>query len=401
MSLDPTKTMAEHDQLIKKLIETKSLSGQEDQIRGVIESWFRERGIETIKQDRNLLVHIQGEDSSKAFIINSHMDTVGPGEDYDKNWKNDPWTPTQEGDRLYGLGASDMKSGLAASMMLASEYTEEIPPVDMWFTYVVMEEVDGSGSAPFAEWFEKEGYTRQYQDMAGIFTEPTGLSEVEHGHRGNLFLKVTSNGDSGHASRPEELGVHSVRKMIEFADSLNKAVEKWKEEFPSEFFNPTITLGEFTSINAGNLAKPEIDGEGKIIAKIQTDSPNKFPQVCTATFDLRTIASFHPQALERIQTLGEEYDVSVSLLYPDAPAGFTDPSEKIVKTAQAVLGPETKLTTSQGSADLGFLTTKGVEAIILGPGDKHIVHKANEYCLPDQIPQAVDIYKAIVEGWAQ
>src|SRR3990167_7352058 len=116
------------------------------------------------------------------------MDTVYSGS---LPWRYGPWTAHKDGDKMIGLGASDMKGGLAASMLLAEAMAANgKPPVDMWFTYVVKEEVDGSGTESFADWFKKKGYVGRYRDMAAIFTEPTGLVEIEHGHRGNMFIRA-------------------------------------------------------------------------------------------------------------------------------------------------------------------------------------------------------------------
>lgn len=379
-----------HEQLLKNLVEIKSFSGEEAQIRNFIQDWFKERGIDAFLQDENLTVHFEGKDRTRAFIFNSHMDTVGSG---DIPWKSDPWKPTTEGDRLIGLGASDMKSGMAASMLLAEQVSKTgKPPVDIWFSYVVKEEIDGSGSENFIKWFANERYTRKYKDMAAIFTEPTNLKLIEHGHRGNYFLEVTAKGDSVHASRPDLLkGPSAVRKIVRFSDVFQKEVEKWRKEFADKYFKPSITVGEMTSIRA-NLKV----ADGKIV----TDSANKFADRCVATFDLRTTPKAHEVIFPRVKNLGRKFGVTVRNLYPPAPAGFTKPTERIVKVANSVV-KNSKVVVTLGSADLGFLAAKGIKGIIFGPGVKHQEHKTNEYALPAQIPQAVEIYKQIVEAWAK
>jgi acetylornithine deacetylase len=389
----------EHEQLLKNLVEIKSYSGEEANIRHYIQAWFKERKIESSIQDGNLIVHFEGKDRTKAFIFNSHMDTVSKGE---KPWKNDPWTPLKAGSKLFGLGTSDMKAGLTASMLLAEQIDKlGKPPVDIWFTYVTNEEVDGSGTMEFANWFNKSGYTKKYREVAGIFTEPTSLTEVEYGHRGNYFLEVKTTGPSGHASRPWELeGTTAVRKMIKFADAFQDEVHQWNQEFPSEHFTKTITLGEMTSIRANVVTIKKQDETGKELLEVQAGSPNKFADTCIATFDLRTTPDGHDIVYERVKKLGQKLGVEVGLLYPAAPAGFTDPSEKIVQISKSMLG-ERKVVISLASADLGFLSLQGIKAVILGPGERNQCHMTNEYCYPEQIPQAVEIYKAIIEAWAK
>lgn len=381
-----------HEKLLNNLIEIKSYSGEEEKIRNFISDWFKERDIESFIQDENLVVHFEGVDRTKAFIFNSHMDTVSKG---DTDWKYGPWTPTMEGNRLIGLGASDMKGGVTASMLLADQIAKKgKPTTDMWFTYVVREELDGSGTEKFARWFSDNGYPKKYSDMAGIFTEPSNLKEIKYGHRGNMFIKAISTGDSGHASRPDKIKKHAVREMVKFADALQSEFVKWQEEFSGTNFEPP-TVGEMTSIQAGLAIK---DHGEKV--NVDVDSPSKFPSLCAATFDVRTTPDFHKVAFERICELGKQYDIKIDFAFPPAPAGYTVPKERIIKIARKIV-PNSELTVSKGSADLGFLSVHGVKAIIFGPGIKDQCHKLNEFTYPAQIPQAVEIYKQIVDAWAK
>jgi len=382
----------EYLSILKDLIKIKSLSGQEQELGTHIMRKLRSWGLKPKKQGQNVVLHIKGVVSKKAVIINSHMDTVGPGE---KEWTIDPFKPNVVGNKLIGLGASDMKSGLTASMLLAKIYRHETPPIDMWFTYVVKEEIDGSGTAQFSEWFDKKGFYKRYKEIGAIFTEPTSLMEIEHGHRGNFFFRVTTKGDSGHSARPIKQKEHAVRKMLDFSTAFQKETVKWNKKHTSKYFKPAVTLGELTSIKAGvKIGCEEED------CMVIPESPNKFPSVCVATFDLRTVHSFHNIAQQEVKKLAKKYDAEVELEYPDAPAGFTDPKDKLILVAKKNL-KKAKLTTSQGSADQGFLSTKGVSAIIIGPGEKLQSHKVNEYCYHKQIPQSVEIYKNIVEDWAK
>lgn len=377
-----------HEELLEDLIRIKSYSGEEGEIASFIGKWLQERGIDSINQEGNVVALLAGEDSSRVFIFNSHMDTVNKG---DGDWRTDPWKPTAHGDKLVGLGASDMKSGLAATMLTAEKMADQgTPPVDVFFTYVTREEEDGSGTQSFAQWFKAQGHDKKYRDMAAIFGEPSSLSEIEIGHRGNIFVEAKTTGDSGHASRPDAIKRHAVREMMTFADALKEKAAEWHEEFSGTPFEPP-TIGELTSIQSGVVDKDGV---------VTVASPNKFPQVCTATFDVRTVPAFHKVAFARIKELGDQMGVEIGYAFPPAPAGYTDPEERIVKIAQEVV-PGAKLAVAKGSGDLGFLTDLGIKGISIGPGEKGQAHATNEYCYPDQIPQAVEIYSQIVKAWAQ
>ncbi len=376
------------NKLLEQLISIKSYSDHENNLKIFIVDWFNEIGIKTISQGDNLLVHLKGKDNKKAFIFNSHMDTVSAGDE--SLWKFGPWNPTYVDDKLVGLGASDMKSGLAASMFVCEKFAGGKPPIDLWFTYVVREEQDGSGTMSFAKWFKDGGYVNQYKEMGAIFTEPTSLTGIDYGHRGNLFIYAKATGDSGHASRPKMNKTHAVKQMIKFSSALEKEMLKWQEEFKNDVFDPP-TVGLFTSIHAGirNVSKG-----------LEVESPNKFPASCKATFDIRTVPGFHEVVLEKITDLGIKMGVEIGLEFPAAPSGYTDPKDKIVRLAKKILG-EAKLSVSQGSADLGFLSGLGVKGIIFGPGEKDQAHEVNEYCHPEQVKKAVEVYAKTVINWAE
>ena len=374
--------------LLEQLIAIKSYSGGETDLKHFIAGWFEKKGIKTIGQGDNLLVHFEGKNNEKAFIFNSHMDTVSAGDE--SMWTYGPWKPTLVDGKLIGLGSSDMKSGLAASMLTCVEFFKNKPPIDLWFTFVVKEEQDGSGTKDFVEWFEKKGYSKKYSELAAIFTEPTNLYDIEHGHRGNLFINATTIGESGHASRPSSNKVHAVKRMIKFSEVLEKQMQKWQKEYKNDVFDPP-TVGLFTSIYAG------IENEG---GKLKVESPNKFPANCKATFDIRTIPGFHEVALEKISALGKKMGVIVGLEFPAGPSGYTDSHDNLIKVTENVLG-EYKLSVSQGSADLGFLTQVGVKGVTLGPGDKSQSHQVNESCDPSMVNKAVKIYSQIVAKWGK
>lgn len=376
-------------QLLFNLIKLRSYSGEEAEIANYISRYFEALGVKVCRHEGNLYIQIGGLDKSKAFIFNSHMDTVNAGDE--KAWKYGACNPTLENEMVVGLGASDMKSGLAASMILAKQYINEKPPIDMWFTYVVKEEEDGSGSKNFAKWFETEGYLKAYKEVAAIFTEPTNLDEIEYGHRGNIFLKAVSLGDTGHASRPKENKKHAVLEMVNFAKKLEEQVGIWAKEFEGGVFDPP-TVAIMTSVQAG-----VIDKNGEIV----TGSVNKFPGSCTATFDLRTVPGFHEVAFEKIVKLGKKMGIEVSYLFDPAPSGLTDTSDKIVKIASQVIGEKVKLIVTQGAADMGFFSQLGVKAIILGPGLREQCHQTNEMAPLGHIPKAVEIYHKIVTNWSK
>ena len=182
--------------LIRKLIQIKSVSGSESEIQKFIFNYLVKLGLKPAWKQGNVWVKIKGKDGAKALIFNAHVDTVVPGEI--KNWFDSPWSGTIKKGKIYGLGASDEKAGVAALLMLAEKLVKNQPEVDIWLMFVVSEEVDGSGtkialkSLPY----------KSYHKLAAVLVEPKSQrcfgnepNFVEAGKAGcNLATKIFRSG---------------------------------------------------------------------------------------------------------------------------------------------------------------------------------------------------------------
>ena len=179
--------------LLKDLIFIKSLSGEEEELAQFILSYCQKLGIKASEIEGNVVFHFEGQKRKKALIFCAHLDTVGEG-------NRDRWTFSPYGTgsgreingKIYGLGASDDKAGIAAFLSLALILKKEKPVVDVFFVFVTNEEIDGSGSSSFVSYFSKK-YLSSYKNVTAIIGEPTNLKKVEIGNRGNYFLKIITS----------------------------------------------------------------------------------------------------------------------------------------------------------------------------------------------------------------
>lgn len=364
---------------LKELISIPSYAGQEKPVLGYIKKHLEGAGVKPFFQADNLLVRLEGQDPTRAFIFNGHVDVVDVGKVTD--WKYDPWIGTVEDGRIYGRGTSDMKSGILAMMETAKALAKNgPPPTDVWFTFVVREETDGFGTKQFVEWFRSEGYTRQYHNLAALCAEPTGLDTVQYGHRGNFFITAEIAGASGHSSRPCDITPHAILVMSRFISGLEKENKSWQKRFGnSDFAPPTITP---TSIAA------------------ESQSPNKTARLCEASFDLRTIPGYHEEAFNKVQQLADREGIRLSLRFPPSPIGYTTPEAQVVAAVSSVL-PTAKIGVLDASTDLGYLTQIGVEGVIFGPGEMALAHRTDEYVDIGQLVTAPGIFEKIYLAWAQ
>lgn len=361
---------------LKKLIAIHSISGDEQKVQEYIYDEINKLGLGPKKVGNNTVVRIPGMNSKKALLFNAHVDTVPEGNI--ELWKTDPFVPTVRGDKVYGLGASDEKAGVATLLLLAKRLITLKPMCDVWLHFVVHEELDGSGTKDTMRWFMKQ-YKNEYAHIAGILVEPTGLEEIQIGHKGNIFLQLTAYGDSGHGSRPDIIKKHAVFEMFKAFHELKKLEKKWKKYNDQLLGNPTIALA--TSINAGDV-----------------HAPNKFPDTCRATIDIRTNSQMHALALDDIKKSLQTLDVDLDVLYTPAGAGKTDKNNALV-TITKKLFPKARICISQGSTDQCFFTEEGIPAIIIGPGEKRCMHIPNEYCVASKIQKAQQQYLKIIQQW--
>lgn len=370
--------------LIQQLIAIKSISGQEQAISEFVFSWLKKQAeIKAIKiGNGNIAFCIEGENRNKAMIFNAHLDTVSPGNFSD--WKFPPYglkSGMVKNRKIYGLGASDEKAGVAALMLLAKKLIKEKPPVDVWLTFVVNEEIDGAGTKEVMKYFDKQGMFKQYKSVAGVICEPTGLSEIQIAHKGNVFLRLDVKGDAGHGSEPEKVKINAISELNKIIQKVIRIGEKWQRAYSDDILGiPTVSL---TGFQAGDI-----------------NVPNSFPSKAVATFDIRTVPVMHNKVVPEIKRLLKAEDVAVSTIGDPAPPGLTSKNDAIVLALKKVC-PKAKIASTSGSTDMCFFSEKGIPAVIFGPGEIDVVHKPNEHCYLRKIDDSVEIYDQLITEWAQ
>lgn len=282
---------------------------------------------------------------------------------------------------MYGLGASDDKSGVAVLMLLA-KYLEATKSLqcDVWLTFVVKEELDGSGTKSFLNWFEEKGYKRKYKNLSAILLEPTDFCTLELGHRGNVFVSLTTRGNSGHGSQPKSIKIHSVLAMMNILQEIQKIEKKWIADYSHSLLgSPSVGI---TSIHAGDI-----------------HVPNKFPETCVLTLDIRTTPTLHAIVLKELKKSLKEYPVDIEFLYEPAPFGLTSKESPIVSAIRTILDDRVKLSISKGSTDQCFFTKRDISAVVFGPGERKTIHQPNEYCHLDNITKSLDMFMSLIDIW--
>ncbi len=197
-AIDPEEAAS----LTAHLVSFHSYPGQEGDVQRAVASWLSHHGVSPELQptegDRpNVIAHVRNGDGP-TLLLNGHVDTVLAAE----GWNCDPWQGKREGDRLYGLGACDMKSGVAAGMLVTKFLNEHR---DLWhgtviFTSVVDEEAYSIG----AQALVKSGI----QADACVCLEPSWAHPVL-GAVGKVLVRGDVIGKAAHGSWPH-LGINAA-----------------------------------------------------------------------------------------------------------------------------------------------------------------------------------------------
>ena len=371
--------------ILAKLISINSVNGNEAQVADFIESLFQPYG-KRVQIDRvsfapgrdNLVVTIGEGDRTLGFC--GHEDVVAT--DNPDQWTSDPFVATIRNGRLYGRGASDMKSGLAAMlvMMLEMLATDTIPGRIRLFA-TVGEETGEYGAAQLT----KAGYA---DDLAGlIIGEPTnGLSEVGYTAKGVIDYIVTAIGKQAHSSQPEN-GINAVDQLVDFASQVRPLMASFNQVNP--------ILGKLTHVQSVFQGGQQV---------------NSVPAKAVIKGNIRTIPEYPNQVIfdalnQLVDRLNQQpqHQLKLQFYYPEeAMPGSKDSAlvKLIGKVHEELLASPVR-PTGQNSASDGseFLHAKGkFDIALIGPGNDS-KHQTDEYVDLTAFYQASRFYQQLAQAF--
>jgi len=238
-------SQAEIVEIMQELVQSPSVNPPADttECAGVVARIFHRNHIpaEIVEGHpgvANVVARLTGREEGKRLVLNGHMDVVAPGE----GWTLDPFGGEVRNGCLYGRGACDMKSGIAAMMaaMIALKRSGTAFNGEIIFTAVGDEE---TGSRFGSQFLLSQGFMRGAD--AAIVTEPTDLA-IELGNRGLRWFDLTVKGRSCHAGRPH-LGLNA----IVYAARIVQAIHAFEFKQRDERFEIPAPSMSVTMINAG------------------------------------------------------------------------------------------------------------------------------------------------------
>lgn len=327
----------------------------------------------------NLVARLPGRSSQSKLVFNAHLDTVPALE----GWTRDPFGGEIADGKIYGRGASDTKSSLAAMAVAMIELAQEQVPMerDVVLLGTAGEETDFAGARAFVADGGMEG--------AGclVVGEPTNqvgkplCLDLVNVTKGCFVGVLKTKGVSSHGANPDE-GVNAIMRMTQYLEWLRQhppyAGFRADEDLGPPTWAPTV-------IQAG-------------------EAENMIPDACVVTLDLRPIPgmdaeeSLRPFREAAMQIWGQFWrefiEVSGRHFLPSIQCEASHPVIEVALQVAAECGIETNVRSFFGASDASFLRTNvSMPFFIFGPGIETQAHKPNEFVQVDDYLASVEFYK--------
>lgn len=310
-----------------------------------------------------------------------HTDVVPAGDE--SSWTSPPFVPTQRNGYLYGRGAADMKSSIAAFVTACERLLAAQPdlPIRLAFLITSDEEGDGfDGTKRVVETLQNRGEHIDYC----IVGEPTAVTKVgdmiKNGRRGSLSGTLVVHGKQGHVAYP-----HLASNPVHLAATALAELVNTHWDDGNSYFPPTGF--QISNIHAGT-------GAGNVI-----------PAEMTAQFNFRFSTESTAESLQqRVEAILDQYDLNYDLQWSLSGEPFLTTAGKLTDAAQAailsVCGISTELSTTGGTSDGRFIKAIATELIELGPVNATI-HQIDECVNVTDIAQLSAIYEKMIKILAQ
>jgi len=375
-----------HDtlRLAEQLIALPSVTPQDAGCLDLIESALKPLGFVCEFMDsgpenfrvRNLWAKRAGT-SGQTLAFAGHTDVVPTGPL--TQWDSDPFTPTHRGGQLFGRGASDMKTSLAAMVVAVQEFLAAHPKPALGIAFLLTSDEEGpavDGTVVVCEQLQARGEAPQFC----IVGEPTSVQQtgdmIKNGRRGTLSGKLTVQGVQGHIAYPH-LADNPIHRLVPALAEL--VAMRWDEG--NAFFQPTSW--QVSNIHAGT-------GVGNVI-----------PGECVVDFNFRFCTESTAESLQqRLMAVLNQHGLKYALKWTLGGLPFlTTPGTLVQAIQQAILdetGLTTELSTTGGTSDGRFIAKICPQVIEFGPPNATI-HKVNEHVALTDIAPLKAIYRRTLE----
>ena len=317
-------------------------------------------------------------DTAKTLVFAGHTDVVPTGPLTE--WDSAPFTPSHRHGRLYGRGASDMKTSLAAFVVAVEEFIAANPAPHLNIAFLITSDEEGpanDGTVVVCKALQARGEVLDYC----IVGEPTSVERtgdmIKNGRRGTMGGKLTVKGIQGHIAYP-----HMAKNPIHLvAPALTELVDiSW--DAGNDFFPPTTW--QVSNIHGG------------------TGASNVIPGKLVIDFNFRFSTESTPESLQtRLTGVLNRHGLDYDLVWTIGGLPFlTTPGPLVDAVRDAIhaeTGIETQLSTTGGTSDGRFIAQVCAQVVEVGPPNATI-HKINEFVAVADIEPLKNIYRRVLEN---
>ncbi|MCR5512934.1 MAG: M20 family metallo-hydrolase [Prevotella sp.] len=337
-------------ELLKQLISTPSVSHEETDAANILADFIEKCGLPCERIGNNLLVREELDEGKPTILLCAHIDTVKPV----STWTRDPFTPTVEGDRLYGLGSNDCGGGLVSMLQAYRCLRGRATKYNLVYLASCEEEVSGQNGFSLA-------LPHLPKIDVAIVGEPTGMQPAI-AEKGLMVIDGIAHGKSGHAARNE--GVNAIYEAL---DDL-----VWLRDH--QFRKKSLLLGQtkmtVTVLNSGTQHNVVPD-ECRFIIDVR---PNEF-------YQNEYLFNFLQKHMKKCELKARSFRLSSSHIPVGHPL-----VQRCIKMGMVPFGSPTL----SDQALMPFPSFK------LGPGDSARSHSADEYICISEMTNAIETYVSLL-----
>ena len=358
--------------LLCDFIRIRSVTGEEQALSDLIAGRLREAGLSPEQDDDGNVVCPVGE-GEKTLVVNGHLDTVPPGE----GWETNPFEPVVAGERVYGLGASDMKGGLAVMVALARTVR---PHLRLVFAFTVNEEGGSVSTRNGARTFTERHDFDYALTCEPTFDEETGRLKLGIGCQGRTLADVTVHGRASHSAAYDQ-GINAIYRALPVIERVSQRADAIQpvQVSPGISVKPSLSV---TVIRAGQ-------------------AENVIPDACRLTIDRRLAPGEDFDTFAReLEAFTAGVDCSVEQRRGSLPmlANMEGPLVGLGEDIVRKRFGQVDYYFNRGRVDLSYFGKKTGEILNLGPGLINKPHKANEYASIPALLTTYDVLKELLES---
>ena len=368
--------------LTKALIRCPSVTPNEGGAITLLQDLLSKAGFVCTRTDRNGIANLYARWGTGTPVLgfNGHTDVVPIGDP--AAWSDDPFGAVEREGRIWGRGAQDMKSGVAAFAAAAVDFVADSPDGSVVLTITGDEEGDSvDGTTAILDWMTANG-ERMDACIVGEPTSPSDMGEmIKIGRRGSMTAWITATGLQGHSAYPHKAN-NPVHGMVALLGELSAA----PLDDGTPHFDPS-TL-QITGFDTGNAASNVIPATCHSMVNIRFNDAHTGAQLSDW---------LHSEAVAITDQTGIAFDLKIkisgeSFLTP--PGAFSD---LVSNAVQNVTGRRPQASTTGGTSDARFIKDHCpvVEVGLVGDA----MHQVDESVPVAQIMQLKEIYSHILKDY--